>query len=86
MQIDNNIKNNLLSLDDKSLKNVVNSLAYAAGMSEGKIKISDNDLMKIRTVIKNATDKDAQEALKMIGDDNAKKIINQAQSGGCSNE
>ncbi|MBE6606332.1 MAG: hypothetical protein E7635_04775 [Ruminococcaceae bacterium] len=82
MQIDNNIKNSLLSLDDKSLKNVINSLAGAAGMNNSKINISNDDLIKLRTVIKNATDKDANEALSIIGDEKARHIIEEARKRG----
>lgn len=83
MQIDNNIKNNLLSLDDKTLKNVVSSLAGAAGINESKIQISDSDLVKIRSAIRQATDKDAEEALKVIGgDEKAQRIIEEARRKG----
>ena len=83
MQIDNNIKKNLLSLDDKTLKNVVSSLAGAAGISESKIQISDSDLFKIRSAISRATDKDAEEALKVIGgDEKAQRIIEEARRKG----
>ena len=86
MQIDNNIKNSLLSLDDKTLKNVVNSLAKSAGVDTSNVRISDSDIMKIRSVIRNATDDDANEALKVIGDENARKIINEAKKRSGRNE
>ncbi len=82
MQIDNNIKNSLLSLDDKSLKSVVSSLAGAAGMNQSSINISNDDLIKLRNVIRNATDKDANEALSIIGDDKARRIIDEARKRG----
>ena len=77
MQIDNNIKNNLLSLNDDALKGVIGSLAKSAGVNNGDIKISDKDLVKLREIIRNANDKDASEALRLIGEDNAKRIINE---------
>ena len=80
MQIDNNLKNELLSLNDESLSNIVKSVAKAAGINNDKLNISKSDIAKIRTVINNATDKDAEEALKIVGGgDNARKIINEAK-------
>lgn len=83
MEINNNIKNNLLSLDDESLKKVINSLASAAGIDKSKIKISNNDMEKIRSAINNATDKDTAEALKLLGgESNAQQIINSFKKKG----
>ncbi len=80
MEINNSIKNNLLSLDDNTLKNVINSLTSAAGMDTSKIKISETDMQKIRNAIKNASNKDTAEALKLIGGEmNAKTIIEAAK-------
>ena len=77
MQIDNNIKNELLALNNESLKGIIGSLAKSAGVNNGNIRISDKDLEKLREIIKNADDKDASDALKLIGEENAKKIINE---------
>lgn len=77
MQIDNNIKNELLALNNESLKGIIGSLAKSAGVNNGNIRISDKDLDKLREIIKNADDKDASDALKLIGEENAKKIINE---------
>lgn len=77
MQIDNNIKNELLALNNESLKGIIGSLAKCAGVNNGNIRISDKDLDKLREIIKNADDKDASDALKLIGEENAKKIINE---------
>lgn len=77
MQIDNNIKNELLSLNDTALKGIISSLARSAGVNNGNIKVSDNDICKLREIIKNANDKDASEALKLIGEEKAMRIINE---------
>ncbi len=77
MQIDKNIKNQLLSLDDTTLKSIVSSVAKSAGVSStDNIKISDKDIEKIRAAINKATDKDAADAIKILGGtDEAAKII-----------
>ena len=67
MQIDKNIKNELLGLDDTALKGIVSSIAKSAGLKAGNINISNSDISKIRAAISQATDKDAEEALKMLG-------------------
>lgn len=78
MQIDKNLKNELLSLNDSTLKNIVNSVAKSAGLNLRDLNISDTDLNKIRTVIQNATDKDAEEAIKALGGkEKAQKLINE---------
>ena len=86
MQIDNNIKNDLLSLDDKALKNVISSLAKGAGIDTSSVRISDSDISKLRSIIKNASDKDANEALRIIGEENAKRIISDAGKRSDQNE
>ena len=82
MQINNDIKKNILSLDDKTLKNVIGSIAQKAGVESSGIRISDNDLVKIRNIIQNATDKDANEALNIIGEEKAKKILDELNRQG----
>ncbi len=86
MQIDNNIKNDLLSLDDKALKSVISSLAKGAGINTSSVRISDSDISKLRSIIKNASDKDANEALRIIGEENAKRIISDAGKRSDQNE
>ena len=76
MQIDNNIKNELLSLNNDSLKKIIGTLAKSAGVNNSNIKVSDKDLEKLKDIIRNADDNDANEALKIIGEENAKRIIN----------
>ena len=66
MHIDKNIKNELLSLNDTSLKNLINSVAKSAGVNISN-NLGQNEIEKIRMAISKATDKDAEEALKMIG-------------------
>lgn len=76
MQIDKNIKSQLLSLDDTALKSLVSSVARSAGVSTDNIKITDKDIEKIRSAINRATDKDAEEAIKILGGaDEAAKIV-----------
>ena len=76
MQIDKNIKSQLLSLDDTALKSIVSSVARSAGVSTDNIKITDKDIEKIRSAINRATDKDAEEAIKILGGaDEAAKIV-----------
>lgn len=76
MQIDKNIKNQLLSLDDTALKSIVSSVARSAGVSTDNIKITNKDIEKIRSAINRATDKDAEEAIKILGGaDEAAKIV-----------
>lgn len=76
MEINNDIKANLLSLNDNSLKKVIDSLAGAAGIDPSRIKISGKDMEKIRTAIKDASQKDTLEAIKLLGgENNAKQII-----------
>ncbi len=82
MQINNDIKNNILSLDDKTLKSVIGSIAQKAGVESSKIKISDYDLIKIRNVIQNASDKDANEALNLIGEEKARLIFDELKKQG----
>lgn len=82
MQINNDIKNNILSLDDKTLKSVIGSIAQKAGVESSKIKISDYDLIKIRNVIQNASDKDANEALNLIGEEKARLIFDELNKQG----
>ena len=77
MQIDNNIKNELLSLNNDSLKKIIGTLAKSAGVNNSNIKVSDKDLEKLKDIIRNADDNDANEALKLIGEENAKRIINE---------
>lgn len=77
MQIDNNIKNELLSLNNDSLKKIIGTLAKSAGVNNSNIKVSDKDLEKLKDIIRNADDNDANEALKIIGEENAKRIINE---------
>lgn len=80
MEINNEIKNNILSLDDKSLKKVIDSLANAAGIDNSRINISAKDMEKIRGAIRDASDKDTSEALRLLGgENNAKRIINSAK-------
>ncbi len=67
MQIDKNIKNELLGLDDDALKGVVSSVAKSAGININNMNISSSDISKIRSAISKATDKDAEEALKALG-------------------
>ncbi len=71
MQIDKNIKNELLGLDDTALKGIVSSIAKSAGLKVGNINISNSDIDKIRSAISKATDKDAEEALKILGGEDA---------------
>ena len=77
MHIDNNIKNELLSLNNDSLKKIIGTLAKSAGVNNSNIKVSDKDLEKLKDIIRNADDNDANEALKIIGEENAKRIINE---------
>ena len=67
MQIDKNIKSELLGLDDDALKGIVSSVAKSAGININNINISSSDISKIRSAISKATDKDAEEALKALG-------------------
>lgn len=67
MQIDKNIKNELLGLDDDALKGIVSSVAKSAGININNMNISSADISKIRSAISKATDKDAEEALKALG-------------------
>lgn len=67
MQIDKNIKNELLGLDDDALKGIVSSVAKSAGININNMNISSSDISKIRSAISKATDKDAEEALKALG-------------------
>lgn len=81
MQIDKNIKSQLLSLDDTALKSIVSSVARSAGVSTDNIKITDKDIEKIRSAINRATDKDAEEAIKFLGGaDEAAKIVDKIKN------
>ena len=83
MQIDNNIKNELLSLNDNALKNMINTIALSAGMNPGEFKISDTDINKIRSAISNATNEDANKAINALGGaDKAAKLLNQIKKSG----
>lgn len=83
MEIDKNLKNELLSLNDETLKNLVNTVAKSAGINMSKSAIGKSDIEKIRSVISNATNKDAQEALKILGGkENAENIINKLKNTG----
>lgn len=78
MQIDNNIKNELLSLNDDALKNMINTIALSAGMNPAKFKISDNDINKIRSAISSATNEDANKAINTLGGaDKAAELLEQ---------
>ncbi len=83
MQIDKNLKNELLSLNDGTLKNLVNSIAQSAGINMANSSISKSDIEKIRAAITNATDKDAEEALKILGGkENAERIVSKLKNTG----
>ena len=83
MQIDKNLKNELLSLNDETLKNLVNTVARSAGINLSNQAIGKSDMEKIRSVISNATNKDAEEALKVLGGkENAENIINKFKNTG----
>ena len=61
---------------------VIGSIAQKAGVESSKIKISDYDLIKIRNVIQNASDKDANEALNLIGEEKARLIFDELNKQG----
>ena len=83
MQIDKNLKKELLSLNDETLKNLVNTVAKSAGINMSNSVIEKTDIEKIRTVIANATNNDAEEALKILGGkENAENIINKLKNTG----
>lgn len=83
MQIDDSIKNKLLALNDNELKNVVSSIANATGADISKLKMSDKDIAKLRSVIKNVTDAEADEAIKLIGGNGkATDLIEKARERG----
>ncbi len=81
MKLDENMKKNLLALDNDEIRNVVRSLADAAGVGN-KFKISDSDIGKLREAVKNATDKDAERAIEKIGEENARRILGELGKSG----
>ena len=83
MQIDKNLKNDLLSLNDETLKNLINTVARSAGINLSNSVIERSDIEKIRAAITNTTNKDAEDALKILGGkENAKNLINKLKSAG----
>lgn len=56
MQFDRNSLNQMLRLDDKQLRQLIDRLAGEAGIDRAAIKVSDGDLAALRKALGSASD------------------------------
>lgn len=75
MQITREQLQKIASIDEEILKNVIYNVAIANGASQAKARLIASNARVIKNQLANATDKDIQQIVSIVGEEKAAELI-----------
>jgi len=76
MQINKETLQKLANIDEEILKNIIYSVAIANGASPMKARMIAGNARMIKNQLANATDRDIEQIVSIVGEDKAAEILN----------